>query len=149
MKDLKKYLVEAKNNRKNRESNDMFQLIQINKVYPALIIDAWFDKKISEIGIELVVFNSPSGTRRKAKFRTDSAAIYHYQDICDTIGTDGNPRELIGKSVFLHYEKNGDFQNLKIDERVSKEELQEALEEQEEETDSDDLEVVDELEDFN
>lgn len=128
---LKQYLAEAKRNRKKRATTDGFQIIQNDKVYPAFFTDAWHDKEKKEIGANTVVFNSPAGVRREFKFRTDSAAIHYYEELCDTVGTNGNPYELIGKAVYLHFEKNGDFQNVKVDELISKEELQEALAEME------------------
>lgn len=128
---LKQYLAEARRNKKKRVTTDDFQIIRNDEVYPALFTDAWHDKEKKEIGADAVVFTSLTGVKREFKFRTDSAAIRYYEELCDTIGTNGNPCELIGKAVYLHFEKNGDFQNVRVDEIISKEELQEALAEME------------------
>lgn len=129
---LNEYLAEARSNKKQRVDTDHYQIIRNNKAYHALFMDAWHDKEKKELGVNAVVFTSPIGVRRDFKFRTDSVAVHYYEELCDTVGTNGNPCELIGKAVILHFEKNGDFQNVRVDGLISREELQEALAEMEE-----------------
>lgn len=124
---LKEYFEEVRRNKKKRVATDDFSIIRNDKAYPALFMDAWHDKEKKELGVNAVVFTSSVGVRRDFKFRTDSAAVHYYEELCDTVGTNGNPCELIGKAVILHFEKNGDFQNVRVDEIISKEDLQETL----------------------
>lgn len=124
---LNEYFKEVKRNKKKRVTTDDFSIIRNDKAYLALITDAWHDKEKKELGVSTVVFTSPVGVRRDFRFRTDSAAVHYYEELCDTVGTNGNPCELIGKAVILHFEKNGDFQNVRVDENISKEDLQENL----------------------
>lgn len=128
---LDEYLAEARINKKQRVNTDPYQIIQNDKEYPSLIVDAWHNKERWEIGIGFIVFTSPVGVRREVKFRTNGAGVHFYEEMCETIGTNGNPSELIGKAVYLHFEKNGEFQNVRVDELISKEELQEVLAEME------------------
>lgn len=128
---LNEYLAEARINKKQRANSDHYQIIRNDKDYPAFIVDAWYDKEKGEIGVGFIVFTSPVGVRREVKFRTNSAGVHFYEELCDTVGTSGNPCELIGKAVYLHFEKNGEFQNVRVDTLISKEDLQEALAEME------------------
>lgn len=130
---LGKYLEEARKNKQQRLNTDEFKMPQENEVYPALILDAWFDSEKQEIKIEFIIFASLVGTRWEVQFRTNSKAINYYREICKTIGSNNNPRNLIGKSVFLHLERNGGFLNVRVDESISEEELQDILAEMEDE----------------
>lgn len=127
------YLKEARHNRKKRKSDDYFPIIRNERVYPALFTNAWIDKEKKEIVVRIVIFASPTGVEREFKFRTDTVAVHYYEELCDTVGTNGNPSELIEKAVHLHLEKNGNFQNLIVDELISIEELQEVHAEMEDE----------------
>lgn len=129
---LNEYLVEARSNKKQRMNTDHYQIIQSGKPYPAFTVDAWYDKEKGEIIVCFIVFVSPVGVRREIKFRTNGVGAHFYDEMCETVGTNGNPCDLIGKAVYLHFEKNGEFQNVRVDMLISKEELQEALEEMEE-----------------
>lgn len=128
---LEAYLDEVRRNKKLRVDTGDFSIIRNDKVYPALFTDAWHDKEKNEIKVDAIVFASPKGTKREFKYRTNSAALVHYEELCDTLGTNGNPCELIGKAAYLHFERNGDFQNVRIDERISRSELREAIAEME------------------
>lgn len=128
---LNEYLAEARINKKQRASTDHYQIIRNDKDYLAFIVDSWYDKEKGEIGVGFIVFTSPIGVRREIKFRTNSVGVHFYDELCDTVGTSGNPCELIGKAVHLHFEKNGEFQNVRVDALISKEDLQEALAEME------------------
>lgn len=109
-----------------------YQIIRNNVQYHALILDAFYKKELSEMINTFVIFISPGKQiRRNVKFKMDGPGEHYYTDMCETLGTDGNPRDLIGKAVCLHFEKNGDFQNMRVDALISKEELEEALAEME------------------
>ena len=63
MNKLKELLTEAKKNKKYRRNSEEFHLIQVDKSYPALIVDAWYDKVNQKIRIEFIVFNYISSAR--------------------------------------------------------------------------------------
>lgn len=132
-KTLDDYFADAKNNRKQRENNSELKIIRNNKEYPAFIVNAFLNEEKTAVVVRFVIYNSSIGTEREVKFRIDSGARYYYEEMCEMIGTDGNPDDLIGKAVFLHLEKNERFQNVKIDARISRKELREIIAEMENE----------------
>ncbi len=111
---LNNLLQEIKRNKKLQAGNNglSYRAIAENKSYYALIVNAVYDN--NTIRIDLQVFNTSEGTRRSFKFSTDKAQIY-YDEICDTLGTSGDPSELIEKVILMHLERNGQFQNLKVE----------------------------------
>ena len=57
----------------------------------------------------------------------NTASRTYYDMICNTLGTEGNPSDLIGKYIEFHYEENQGFENLRIDREESEDELADYL----------------------
>lgn len=126
-KKLQQYLNEANQNKAKMAKHRGFKTIQNGQSYPALISNVRFDEEKEEIIVEFLVFVSASEVRRERKFKTSGNARYFYDDLCNTLGTDGDPSQLLGRAMVLHFEQNGDFQNVRADARISMEELDEAI----------------------
>lgn len=126
-KSLYEYVAQAKINRK-KSKKVQYQIIKSNITYPAFIKNAEYREETDEMVIQFVVFNSLAGRECEAKFRMNNASSHYYDEICDIIGSEGQPESLIGKTVYLHYENNNGFQNVKVESLITLEELNQYLE---------------------
>ncbi len=128
---VKKLLAEAKKNKEQRTSSQSgmgYFIPQPGRIYPAVITDAECREEEEEIWLYRSVFKSSSIFSSKIeKFKMNGGNSFIYDEICATLGTDGNPVDLIGKFVAIHIERNGDFQNLKVDAEIDEDEFREMI----------------------
>lgn len=123
---LSEYITEARANRQRNKKSD-YKIIRSEISYPAYIVNAEHNEERAEMVITFVVFTTPAGIRREISFRMNTAASYYYDEICNIIGTNGDPNQLIGKSVMLHFEDKNGFQNVRVEVSITQAELNEFL----------------------
>lgn len=127
--EVKKLLEEAKKNKEKRKSSQSggeYFIPQPDKAYPTLFINAEY--KGEEIWVCRSIFKNRSIFSRKIeKFKINGGNSFIYDDICAALGTDGNPADLIEKFAVCHIERNGNFQNLKVDAEIEEDEFWEML----------------------
>ena len=114
--------------RRNREhKGTVYCTLNSDETYPAFIIDAEYIEEDSSIAVYLNVIKGSSCIERKFTFKVSNGSAARYDAICETLGTDGNPANLIGKCIYMHLERNGDYQNLRVDAEMDESEFEEMV----------------------
>ncbi len=131
MKMVKRVIEEANRNKKQwqcKQSGWSHQIIKLDQPLPADIINAEYKEEEDMILLDFTIFTSPwSSTKRIARFKMDGMGAVFYDRICEILGTDGNPADLIGKYAVIHIERKGDFENLKVDYEMDEQEFLEMV----------------------
>ena len=101
-----------------------YRVPKLNVPYHGLISNVSMDELYGDIEVEVRGYQySVKPSTRKLKFNTNSPNIRYYHDICNTLGTSGDPSELIGKYIEFHLEQNKEYVNLRIDREESEDEF--------------------------
>lgn len=130
MKNLEKLLVLAQQNKKKRtqehkETN--YCMLNSDETYSALVLDAEYMENDSAIALCLAIIKGSSCIERTFTFKVFNGSSARYEAICETLGTNGDPTNLIGKCVYMHIERNGDYQNLRVEAEMDKSEFEEMI----------------------
>lgn len=116
-----------KEKRTREHRGGVYCMLNSDEMYPALISDAEYVEEDSSITMHLNVIKGSSCIERKFTFKVSNGNSARYDAICETLGTDGNPLDLIGKCVYIHLERNGDYQNLRVDAEMDESEFEEMV----------------------
>lgn len=130
MKNFKQLLDLAQQNkdrRKHEHKETTYCMLNSDEAYPAFITDAEYIKDDSAIVLYLAIIKGSSCIERSFKFKVFNGSSARYEAICETLGTDGNPSDLIGKCIYMHIERNGDYQNLRVDAEMDESEFKEMI----------------------
>ncbi len=130
MKNLKNVLELAqqnKNRRTHEHKGNVYCMLNSDETYPALIMDAEYHEDDLVIVLYLAIIKGSSCIEKNFKFKVSNGSSTRYDVICETLGTNGNPSDLIGKCVYIHIERNGDFQNLRVEAEMDKDEFEEMI----------------------
>lgn len=132
MADFNELLNLAKQNKRKRihENKELtYCILNSDETYPAVIVDAEYNNKEdnSFIVLKLVVVKDSLQIERTFTFKFYNGSFGPYDSICETLGTSGSPSDLIGKCVYMHIERNGDYQNLRVDAEMEKSEFEEMI----------------------
>lgn len=121
-------LAQKNKDRRTREhKGTVYCMLNSDEVYPALISDAEYIEDDSAIVVYLNIIKGSSCIERKFSFKVSNGNSARYDAICETLETDGNPLDLIGKCIYMHLERNGDYQNLRVDAEMDESEFEEMV----------------------
>lgn len=130
MKNFKQLLDLAQQNKSRRtheHKGATYYMLNSNETYPALIMDAEYIEDESVIVLHLAIIKGLSCIERFFKFKVFNGSSARYDAICEILGTNGNPSDLISKCFYMHIERNGDFQNLRVEAEMDKNEFEEMI----------------------
>jgi len=131
MKNFEELLNLAQKNKKrhaHEQKENSYYILNSDETYPAFIMDAEYNEEDSFIVLYLTIIKGAIPIERNFRFKVFSGnSSSQYDAICETLGTSGNPSDLIGKCVYIHIEKNGDYQNLRVDAEMEKSEFEEMI----------------------
>lgn len=123
---LQEALERAKRNKKNRIQEPDYRIIENDKEYPAVILDASLSDKQDAVDVEFLVYNTADGTSQKRRFWLNGAREYFFQQFCEVLGVNSY-KELPGKMLSLHFVQNGDFQNVHADVELLEEDIEDHI----------------------
>ncbi len=120
----------AEKNKKRRTSEkkeNVYCMLKSDEVYSAIITDAECDEEDSMIVLYLTIIKDSSYVERDFSFKLINGISGWYENICETLGTNGNPSDLIGKCIYMYIEKNGNYQNLRVNAEMDKEDFEKMI----------------------
>lgn len=130
MRNLENLLDLAQQNKKRRTHENKettYCMLNSDETYSALVLDAEYMEDDSFIVLCLAIIKGASCIERTFKFKVFNGSSIQYDAICETLGTEGDPSDLIGKCVYMHIERNGDYQNLRVEAEMDKSEFEEMI----------------------
>ena len=124
--ELKSVKKEIQSNRLKRANGakSSYRVTKLNVPCHGVFSNAIMNDVTGDIELEVRGYqDSIKPFTRKHRYNVNSQSIRYYDDICNTLGTSGEPSELIGKYIEFHLEENKGFENLRVDREESEDEF--------------------------
>ena len=123
---LQEAIEKAKNNKKDRVNDPDYVIIENNKEYPAVILNVNLQEDPKAVCVEFLIYNTADGKDKKYTFYLNGMGEVYYRQFCELLNVKSY-KSLLGKLLSLHFEANGEYQNIKADAELTAEDIEEHI----------------------